>query len=775
MKYVKWKIASFYAYWKGELVGQDYNTDERQELPEAPVNLNDNASCLLSGRAYRWIRYLRLRHPGKFDQFITSVLDSKSGMERPGDDLLKLNEESTFSDLTTEEAIVDGFRLPIPSVEGEEFTFVSLDKFKSELRRTTTEVFGGHFYSIEDRIKPFVPSTSANYINSRDKMGAIGTILKDRDLMSGLRTTAKLVDIRKVNGGRGGYEVNDRPLLERFQILYNRIVSRAYHELPVAVPHALPEALKVRVITKGPPYIYTALKPLQKFLHRILRSHPTFALTGTPVTSFLVSRQLGKLQEGMSFCSADYKNATNDMMSWASESVVHAISDTISLPEEERDLFLKAMTKHVIENKKTGLQKPQTHGQLMGSVVSFIVLCVVNATICRMALEYSSGRLGSMSLQSCRMLINGDDAVFQSTKEGFECWKRIAKFAGMAPSVGKVYRSRYFLNINSTTFNYHHDGWICDRSTREMTRFELVKRVKLGLLKGLKRSGGKLDVTDEGKKSLGAKSRKLIEMGPSDLGETLLKKFIKFNSDALKTVNTPWFIPERFGGIGLPSVGRYCPSDKDLRLARKIWDHPDKYKLPQKPDDVEWRTWKYAQSRFNPKPAVLMSGQESIIQSNPVSNMTSVSEVMAKLCVEALFRSDANDLYKPLKDGRIKTVRQQTLDYLRERAAVFKKALLDQTVKLPEPFNPHKYPDPEPNFDDQKLIRNTIDASFERTVGIQNASACSDLEKVACGDGDSFINVRMEDDEEEEGRLAFVSRPKLPLRISGRWVDGRWQ
>jgi hypothetical protein len=708
MKFVKWKLSAFYAYHKSALIQQTIPGAEPLELPEALPGVLDNPSTLLTGKGYRWINYLRRKNPTMFDSFITSVLRAKTGMPRPGKALLRAEEQSTFRDLTTDETIRPSCVVSTKDGKRVVETVVRVADFQDELRRTVRDIFGGQTYTQDDRIRPFMPSTSANYINSRSGLGAIGSLKDDTELWRGLTSKEELISVTKEVTGKKQdvvFKVWDYPLKERFHRLYNRVLSRAYREIPVAVPLGLAEALKVRVITKGPAFTYTALKPLQRKMWSILSSLKTFELTGTPVTPLIVNRRMGKLRDDEDFISADYKNATNDMMSWASETVVQAISDELALPQEERELFIRAMTQHVIENPETKERKPQKHGQLMGSVVSFIVLCVVNATICRMAIEASRGQIGRLTLDACRMLINGDDAVFRSNAVGYRNWEILAAFVGMKPSIGKVYRSKHFLNINSTTYNYHADGFYSTRE-KELVRFEHVKSVNLGLMFGLKRSGGKTDAVDEGPTSLGARARALVSDAPSELSEELVKRFIRGNHDALTTVNLPWFIPETLGGVGLPEAGSYCADDLTLRLCRKIHDHPDKFRLPAKPSDTPWKMWQYAQKRFRFHESDLSAAS----QSNSISTvgvsagLTSVRDIQNLFCVEALFRGV--DLYDSTKAGPSyeKLRRSDQLKYLRLKSRVWTLALHDSTIPLPEPYRSDNFPPPVPSLDLQKIL-----------------------------------------------------------------------
>ena len=52
-----------------------------------------------------------------------------------------------------------------------------------------------------------------------------------------------------------------------------------------AIPAAVVEPLKVRMVTKGPMVIYTRALELQKFLHSHLRKCPTFKYVGDAIST----------------------------------------------------------------------------------------------------------------------------------------------------------------------------------------------------------------------------------------------------------------------------------------------------------------------------------------------------------------------------------------------------------------------------------------------------------------------------------------------------------
>jgi len=695
MKFVKTKIAAFYSRWKD------------QELPpiQHPTNI-DNPGILLGGRCYRWQTLLRETEPERWESFLTSVLYSKKGMPRPNDELLAKAEESTFRALTTAQPVKAGKTL-VDWSDVERYpdsvpVTLTRNIVRAQLRRTVEEIYAGHRISREDFIRPMFPSTSANYINSRAKGGAVGVILRHPSLLQGLKTSDHLVTMTAAGRGRSVRRVVDsKPLFSQYEQLFDRMIAEAVEsEENVAVPLALPESLKVRVITKGPPVRATVLKGLQKYLWRRLRRNPAASLIGMPVSARFVQDRLGKcLRTNHKYLSVDYEAATDMLNSWVSEEVANAISDVIGLDEVDprlRDLFLDSLTRHTLELSSTKQRAQQVNGQLMGSITSFPLLCIANLAICRWSLEIDSCKL--MKLRDAPLAVNGDDAVMKCSELGRGVWSTVSSYCGLKPSVGKVYYSRSFLNINSTTYEFSEDFPYKyveelrrekDGSFTDVTRLEYFREVlyvNLGLLKGLKRSGGKISTADIALDvgGLGARARDLVTHCPEFLRERVLGSFIHHNAELLKLARVPWFLPERLGGLGLPSVGRFAPDNRELRLARKVLE--SNTRVPSKPVSAPWKVWQYATERYRQMSKDSRLSYDMIYEFSAVEHdsspedafegLSSEQTLLGLLCVEALFRVNGiKQLYSE---------KTQATGYLRKLQKMWSKVRLGT---YPEPLN----------------------------------------------------------------------------------------
>jgi hypothetical protein len=440
----------------------------------------------------------------------------------------------------------------------------------------------------------------------------------------------------------------DASLLQHmYTRLYDRALELAMTEPPLVKPVGLAEALKVRVITKGPPLTGFVLKPLQRFLWRILKSHRVFQLIGKPVDEWIIQDVLGaKLGEDEIYLSGDYSAATDNLAPWVSECIVDELTQVCALPEMISVLFKRALTEHLFEDPENRHQPlRQTWGQLMGSVVSFPVLCIANAAFCRWSLELATER--KCPLRTAPLLINGDDCLFRIPRDGQRIWEEICSFGGLEPSVGKFYCSRNFVQINSTNYIRREEPldvkYDCAAGTRAQY-FSLVKYVNLGLLYGFKRSGGLASAFEQSAEDgVGSRCRDLVNSSPDSLKEIVLRFFLKHHRDTLSQVRVPYYVSESYGGLGLPPlrnldgewIDGLCPSELDRRILMRILEDPKKYPVGKTPLATPWKLHQLVMKRL-PRHEIFNPSEKEI---------ENYQRLYALLTVETLFRNEFHEIY----------------------------------------------------------------------------------------------------------------------------------
>jgi hypothetical protein len=213
--------------------------------------------------------------------------------------------------------------------------------------------------------------------------------------------------------------------------------------------HAIEEPLKIRMITKAHPYAWS-LKPLQQQMFRSLRNYDCFEPCWNP--SYSLERLERHRTDDTLFLSGDYKSATDCLHMDISRAAITVLSDgfrEIGREEIVRALFWEGGSHIVNYPTSTGLSPViQTNGQLMGSLLSFPILCLVNAFIV-------SEACGS-GLKDLPALIHGDDVAATLSSESISRWFQFGSDVGLTPSIGKTYTSKRWVAIDSQVFYFDH-------------------------------------------------------------------------------------------------------------------------------------------------------------------------------------------------------------------------------------------------------------------------------------------------------------------------------
>jgi len=224
-----------------------------------------------------------------------------------------------------------------------------------------------------------------------------------------------------------------------------------------ATIQAVLEPLKVRVISKGNAAPYYLAKYFQKKLHGILREYPFFRLIGKTVCPTdlydLVNNRIMGGTGPFGFASIDFAAATDNLSASLSRSIMEEL--TCDFPDWWKHLFLQCLAPHYCKYPKVDDVKlkdvQQQNGQLMGSIVSFLILCLANAgvTLAATAEEDPNGWYDRLR----GVLINGDDNGFVCRKSVYKTFTRYAEACGLEMSVGKAYWHHTLFNINSQCFH----------------------------------------------------------------------------------------------------------------------------------------------------------------------------------------------------------------------------------------------------------------------------------------------------------------------------------
>jgi hypothetical protein len=420
------------------------------------------------------------------------------------------------------------------------------ERIHESIRRTVREVFSP-VHRDRFRDDDVIPSCSSSYQSSRAKGGAWQELV-DQGQSLGLPSDEILLKMAYMPK-TGVVSLYGRPCPLQGEWVTDGRKVRA-RVVPVKEP------CKVRWVSIGESKAYYRAKAWNRLVYQQMPDHPTFALTGRPLTEEDVNRMKFRY-----LLSGDYKGATDTLDPYWSEVVFEEITKRIYGYGNwaTRVLGLKGMlTGHVLEYREPGgetVEFEQANGQLMGSYLSFPVLCVLNAAINRCFLDPDL----RVPISELPILINGDD-IMMSSNQDFSGWARHVGLVGLRPSLGKNYVHTHVCCLNSEFYF---------RKTLD-SDFKRVYpwRVNLCYAQDSDADGGLFGLAVNRpdflqNASLGAMSRFLVKGHPEVEQDLLLSKFIKENFETLERSRRSWWIPEQLGGLGLPlnsrTIGKVTP------------------------------------------------------------------------------------------------------------------------------------------------------------------------------------------------------------------------
>jgi len=156
------------------------------------------------------------------------------------------------------------------------------------------------------------------------------------------------------------------------------------------------------------------------------------------------------LVHGEVFTSGDYESATDNLNQGVQELILSLILDnTVAVPKGILDSACDTLRMSLYDREDPDLIYHQHRGQLMGNLLSFPLLCIVNY----LAFRYysgTSGRQGSRCFAPVK--VNGDDIVFRSTPEVSSRWMKGVVGSGLVLSKGKTMVHGTYFSLNSCLF-----------------------------------------------------------------------------------------------------------------------------------------------------------------------------------------------------------------------------------------------------------------------------------------------------------------------------------
>lgn len=199
------------------------------------------------------------------------------------------------------------------------------------------------------------------------------------------------------------------------------------------------------------------LRPLHKSIYEHLSRVAPWLCRGDPTSEKLAKAGFAK-GKGI-LVSGDYRSATDNLSLEVAEAILDAILDSSSVPMSVR-AHARAVLRPTLWNLEEGLEFEVSRGQMMGSYLSFPLLCLQNF----LSFDYARQKA---KLAVMPLLINGDDILFQSPSPEFPReWMDVVAGLGLEVEESKTSVSYAYGTLNSTLFGWKEDSLVVTPSLR---------------------------------------------------------------------------------------------------------------------------------------------------------------------------------------------------------------------------------------------------------------------------------------------------------------------
>jgi hypothetical protein len=335
-----------------------------------------------------------------------------------------------------------------------------------------------------------------------------------------------------------------------------------------AMIYGILEPLKVRVISKGNAVPYYVAKELQKSLHTALRGMDCFRLIGRPLcpTDLMdISKPYPGDEDDTGtreWLSVDYSSATDWLSASLSRRILETLIQDLDGPQHLWKNVLAPHTCHYppVSMGKYKVRLPpviQQNGQLMGSPLSFPILCLANLGL---YLAVHADKKASLRDKLSRVLVNGDDMIYVGTEDDWNRHIELGNKVGLVMTPGKAYRHRVFANANSTCF--HHD-----LRKPDSTPFQ-IDFLNTGLFFGQNKVLGQVNLDEKLEEDPLYDERDIRTFRTPVIGalikgcrnrwqcRTVFKLYLRRHSDEVRA-ECGWrglFVKTSFGGMGLDPI-----------------------------------------------------------------------------------------------------------------------------------------------------------------------------------------------------------------------------
>lgn len=212
---------------------------------------------------------------------------------------------------------------------------------------------------------------------------------------------------------------------------------------------------KHRVVTMQGARVKRVLTPIHNALYDHISSFG-WCVRGD-VTKEDFEAVLGDRRDGEDVISGDYQSATDNIYLPAVEAIVGVVAESPELTVEEKDVLVRSFSdlQCRLSVCPSSERFPILRGSMMGNLVSFPILCLLNKACIDIASQVAEGR------RDCRVVrVNGDDCLFAGDARLWSAWRHVTGIFGLVVNEEKSGRSRRWLELNSQVYDAHRHSFV---------------------------------------------------------------------------------------------------------------------------------------------------------------------------------------------------------------------------------------------------------------------------------------------------------------------------
>jgi len=218
---------------------------------------------------------------------------------------------------------------------------------------------------------------------------------------------------------------------------------------------------KVRVVTAQSRYVKDVLGNVHDALYDSITSR-RWCLRGE--YNVENARQLVEdRRDGEEFYSADFSSATDGFHLKMVAAVAGLLTENPYLTDEEREAIRASFPEDFIVVREGSCLFAERHevlrGQMMGSKLSFPLLCLVNRGMFLIATQMWGNAVGVRGRRR-RVRINGDDIAFCTDRIFSVIWESVVSHFGMVLNLEKSMKSKRYVELNSKIFDAKTDRFV---------------------------------------------------------------------------------------------------------------------------------------------------------------------------------------------------------------------------------------------------------------------------------------------------------------------------